>query len=235
MAFGGQFTKLSQFIADSITGATIIGGIITGATINATGVLVGKLMTGASAPRWVLGQTGQEQNIIAESGNVNETSPHQITVVGSIMQFTSQLLSSSSHNIPASLSVDGDANAGHDSRMDMLADIIRLLPGNTGAREVFMDENGVSIGGGAAAPIKGLDWGQDTQTTDVNGRTVTLHNCGVPVVHVSIGKNTGTGALYAAEIIGRTATQFTIQWRNSTTGAAAGAGNSPTFTYLAIG
>lgn len=67
MAFGGQFTRLSQLIADTITGVTIIGGNITGAVITATNaVLTNPDITGGTQTNPDI--TGGNQASIAQTG-----------------------------------------------------------------------------------------------------------------------------------------------------------------------
>jgi hypothetical protein len=238
VSFRGRIVRISQLIADSITGAVITGGTINGTTINggtivgavvsAATVIGGTLETAASGARWVLEGVTDAQTMTAFSGLAAEVTPAFIQVFNFASHASSLFLSSADMtNGPPTGGSSGVAT------LEIAAAGVGTAPGGRASINMrFPARGGLSLNGSDGIRETGV--GSWSGTTDGSGQIAGLsHRCSEPPTAILVNQVSGSGQ-GRVRCIAIGTNLFTVQINNTVTGAAFAAGSAFSGTFIAI-
>lgn len=226
MAFKGQVTRLSELIADKITGA-----LIQTRDVTAGHTRIAFFSDNAS---------GGIDRIEFDSGRSDETNPGRLDVTpGTVVPFAppSLLL------IPPGIATDGSGEPFWRLTPALLTSAVGSFL--NGLAELFTDEldihansinlltQALRIGGGSGNTIAGLDFGATSVTTNASGDVTINHGAGANPKYIGLTSQTGT--FLAFRISALNPVSFTCRVWNIQTGAVAASFGPFALEWLVIG
>jgi hypothetical protein len=213
MPFKGQVVRLSELIADTITGVTIIGGTIIG----------GLFETADTGNRIKIWESASQGIIEFFTGLAAEISPGSLATLNSGPQAGALILTSpadSTFTQPAVLTLE--SNGGGLPPLAFLDADLQL------------DSGGSLILGANQNRLSAIDFGLFNITTNGSGQFVKAHNLGrVPRAAFFSGQDAaGPFAHYVFKVLGASSTTITVEV--ATANATLAAGTAMTVNFLAL-
>lgn len=220
MPFKSQVAALSELVADTITGATIIGGSVTGALIQ----------TASAGARWVMGVAGNLNYLYAYSNDPDEVAPGFLSNVNPLAGRARMYLQGSDLGT-------GDVPQVMLESRDNAAPYMSLAAQGTGAYsgQGRIDLQTAQLGlPGAAVPLEGIEYGTATVTIPTGAASGNL------TIPHGIGKAprmalvcTATTTFYLASINSTNASQIVVT-AFTRTGATVGSPANVPVHYLIL-